>query len=96
MMGHMVTIKRRDPARATDVNCSFCSKSQHDVAKVIAGPRGAYICNECIGLCNEILTMELDLGPEEPLRPVLERAADAIRAARPELAAELDRAAAEL
>jgi ATP-dependent Clp protease ATP-binding subunit ClpX len=94
MMGHMVTIKRRDPTKTTDAHCSFCSKSQHDVAKVIAGPRGAYICNECIGLCNEILDMEL--GPEEPLRPLLERAADAIRATRPELAAELDQAATEL
>jgi ATP-dependent Clp protease ATP-binding subunit ClpX len=36
------------------LNCSFCGKSQNDVGKLIAGP-GVYICNECIGICNEII-----------------------------------------
>ena len=35
--------------------CSFCGKSQNQVLKLIAGP-GAYICNECIELCNEIIS----------------------------------------
>jgi len=34
--------------------CSFCLKNEEDVEKVIAGP-GSYICNECVGLCVEIL-----------------------------------------
>ena len=34
--------------------CTFCSKSQHDVQKLIAGPN-VFICDECIGLCNGIL-----------------------------------------
>jgi ClpX C4-type zinc finger len=34
--------------------CSFCLKNEADVEKVIAGP-GSYICNECVGLCVEIL-----------------------------------------
>ncbi|KPK28196.1 MAG: ATP-dependent Clp protease ATP-binding subunit ClpX [Desulfobacterales bacterium SG8_35_2] len=34
--------------------CSFCGKSQEDVAKLIAGP-AVYICDECIELCNEIV-----------------------------------------
>jgi hypothetical protein len=34
--------------------CSFCSKSQHNVAKLIAGPY-VFICDECVGLCNKIL-----------------------------------------
>jgi len=38
-----------------DVNCSFCEKSSRDVMKVIAGPRSTYICNECVGLCNELI-----------------------------------------
>jgi ATP-dependent Clp protease ATP-binding subunit ClpX len=38
----------------TLTKCSFCGKSQNQVKKLIAGP-GAYICNECIELCNEIL-----------------------------------------
>jgi len=37
-----------------DLSCSFCTKSKDHVAKLIAGP-GIYICDECIGLCNEIL-----------------------------------------
>ena len=45
--------------------CSFCGKAQDQVAKLIAGP-GAYICNECIELCNEIMDDEdVDLPEEE-------------------------------
>ena len=36
------------------IRCSFCGKHQDQVAKVIAGP-GAYICNECVHLCMDIL-----------------------------------------
>lgn len=39
------------------LKCSFCSKSQKQVRKLIGGP-GVYICNECIELCNEILGEE--------------------------------------
>jgi ATP-dependent protease Clp ATPase subunit len=35
--------------------CTFCGKSQGDVAKLIAGPN-VFICNECVGLCNQIIT----------------------------------------
>jgi ATP-dependent Clp protease ATP-binding subunit ClpX len=44
----------------TDVTykCSFCGKSQHDVKRMIAGPRGVFICNECVALCNEIIAEE--------------------------------------
>jgi ATP-dependent Clp protease ATP-binding subunit ClpX len=35
--------------------CSFCGKSQEEVGKLIAGPN-VYICDECIALCNEIMT----------------------------------------
>ena len=43
---------RTQPQTAT--RCSFCGKASHDVAKLIAGP-GVYICNECVGLCTQIL-----------------------------------------
>ncbi|MBW2039901.1 MAG: ATP-dependent Clp protease ATP-binding subunit ClpX [Deltaproteobacteria bacterium] len=42
--------------------CSFCGKSQDQVRKLIAGPR-VYICDECIELCNEIITEEFEKGP---------------------------------
>ncbi|EHS84669.1 ATP-dependent Clp protease, ATP-binding subunit ClpX [Limosilactobacillus gastricus PS3] len=41
-----------------DIHCSFCGKSQADVAKIVAGP-GVYICNECVALCQEIIDQEL-------------------------------------
>ena len=31
--------------------CSFCLKSQHDVAKLVAGPGAIFICDACVGLC---------------------------------------------
>ena len=37
------------------MRCSFCGKSQNEVKKLIAGPT-VYICNECIDICNEIIT----------------------------------------
>ena len=37
--------------------CSFCGKSQHEVKKLIAGP-SVFICNECVDLCNDIITEE--------------------------------------
>ena len=40
--------------------CSFCGKSQDQVRRIIAGP-GAYICNECIALCQEIIADDMDL-----------------------------------
>jgi len=41
--------------------CSFCGTSQHEVRKLIAGP-SVYICDECIGLCNDIIGEEIDRG----------------------------------
>ncbi len=45
--------------------CSFCGKSQHEVKKLIAGP-SVFICDECVDLCNDIITEELaNLEPEQ-------------------------------
>ncbi len=46
------------------VRCSFCGKHQEQVERVIAGP-GAYICNECVRLCMNILGEDYDDGPDE-------------------------------
>jgi len=40
--------------------CSFCGKSQDLVEKIIAGPDGVYICNECAALCVDILAETLN------------------------------------
>ena len=42
------------------VRCSFCNKSEDQVRKLIAGPDGVYICDECIEICDEILEEELE------------------------------------
>ena len=42
------------------LRCSFCNKTQEQVRKLIAGPNGAYICDECVDICSEIIEDELD------------------------------------
>ncbi len=47
--------------RAT-TSCSFCLKSQHDVARLVAGP-GVYICDECVDLCGQVIGNPPSLPP---------------------------------
>ena len=42
------------------IRCSFCNKAQGQVRKLIAGPAGVYICDECIDICADILEEELE------------------------------------
>ena len=42
------------------IHCSFCGKSQNEVRKLIAGPNGVYICDECIDICSDIIEEELE------------------------------------
>ncbi len=57
-MAEIDPIPQTDPAKRT-MYCSFCSKSQHEVQKLIAGP-AVFICNECVGLCDKILGAETE------------------------------------
>ncbi len=50
--------KRRDDSHG-NLSCSFCGKNQKEVKKLIAGPT-VYICDECIGLCNDIIDEEIE------------------------------------
>ena len=59
-----MTSEGQAAATAVQVRCSFCAKPSSEVEKVIAGP-GVYICNVCVGLCNEILRAE-QLKPTAP------------------------------
>ncbi len=55
---------RESQTHTQDLVCNFCGKTQDDVRKLVAGP-GVYICDECVELCNDILTEELtELDPE--------------------------------
>src|SRR5687767_8936368 len=51
--------KRDDSIGGGNLSCSFCGKSQKEVKKLIAGPT-VYICDECIGLCNDIIAEEIE------------------------------------
>ena len=54
--------RRRDTG---NLCCSFCGKSQKEVKKLIAGPT-VYICDECIGLCNDIIAEEIEKDERFP------------------------------
>ena len=47
-------------ARNSDVRCSFCNKTQDQVRKLIAGPSGVYICDECVEICADIIEEEYE------------------------------------
>lgn len=47
-----------------DIRCSFCGKDSSQVKRIIAGPN-AYICNECIDLCSEIINNEVGFTEED-------------------------------
>ena len=53
-----------------NVKCSFCGKPQDNVKKIIAGPEGVYICDECIKICDSILAEydESDNGEYEGVK----------------------------
>ncbi|MCI9377333.1 MAG: ATP-dependent Clp protease ATP-binding subunit ClpX [Eubacterium sp.] len=44
---------------ADKICCSFCGRPQEQVRKLIAGPRGAFICDECVDICAEIIEEEM-------------------------------------
>lgn len=48
-----------------EIRCSFCGKSESQVLKLLKGPNGVYICDECVELCSEIIEEELGTEEEE-------------------------------
>ena len=49
------------PGKNNDkIRCSFCNKTEDQVHKLIAGPNGVYICDECVEICSEIIEDEMD------------------------------------
>ncbi len=59
------------------VRCSFCGKPQSQVRKLIAGPNGTFICDECVEVCAEIIDEELEMDEINPV-------ADEINLLKPE------------
>ncbi|WP_016699619.1 ATP-dependent Clp protease ATP-binding subunit ClpX [Actinoalloteichus spitiensis] len=55
------------------LRCSFCGKRGEQVRRLIAGAVGVRICDECVGLCRELLAEEISRSPEEaPGTPLTE------------------------
>src|SRR5213080_4075907 len=52
--------------------CSFCSKNQDQVRRLIAGPGAVYICDECVELCREIIQEDSPntVRPKTPLQRI--------------------------
>ena len=57
----------KDSHHHGNLSCSFCGKGQREVRRLIAGPT-VYICDQCIGACNEIIA-ELDRKEKYPDAP---------------------------
>ena len=52
------------------VRCSFCGKRQEQVRRIMSGPNGVYICNECVELCNTLLREDMyETEPSSIERP---------------------------
>ena len=51
-----------------EMRCSFCGKTRSQVSKLIAGPGGVYICDECVHACSDMID-EVDLEPQEDAEP---------------------------
>lgn len=51
--------------------CSFCGKQQDQVERLIAGPNGVYICDQCVDLCQEIIQEEREKR-QQAVKPPIE------------------------
>ena len=47
--------------------CTFCGRDRKEAGRMVAGPPGIYICEECVGLCNSILDQDRVRREAEPL-----------------------------
>ncbi len=62
-------MKNNDETTSKKIRCSFCGKTQDQVRKLIAGPGGIYICDECVDICADIIDEEeeAEIEAEESL-----------------------------
>ncbi len=63
---------KKEKTRDKDLTCSFCGKPQRDVRKLIAGP-SVYVCDECVELCNDIITEEYEREDFQASRALVPR-----------------------
>lgn len=65
------------------LHCSFCGRGQHQVQKLIAGPRGVFICDKCVGLCNDVIAGRPI--PSAGFQPLLDRSTEELIALLPSI-----------
>lgn len=53
--------------KGTTLYCSFCGKSHHEVRKLIVAPLLIGICDECVGLCNQIIAEDYRPWSHRPM-----------------------------
>jgi ATP-dependent Clp protease ATP-binding subunit ClpX len=52
----------------SELLCSFCNKPHDQVAKLVAGPNGLHICDECVALCSDIIAEENEAWRKRQLK----------------------------
>ena len=52
--------------------CSFCGRPENQVHKLISGPNGVYICDECVGICNDIISDDDDAEEADLAKEAIE------------------------
>ncbi len=62
-----MTMSRGGGGGHSQYHCSFCAKDQSHVRRLVAGPGGVYICNECVEACRDVIREEA--GPVEEQQP---------------------------
>lgn len=62
-------MSRKEPEPPDGRRCSFCSRTEAEVQRLIAGPDGVFICNECVGLCRDILDGEASRPTRAEMHP---------------------------
>ena len=55
-----MNITNMNGKNGVEIRCSFCNKTQDQVRKLIAGPGGVYICDECVDICADIIEEEFE------------------------------------
>ena len=67
----MTNERHEEFAGRDDIACAFCGKHPHEVAAMISGPNGIYICDECISVCADAMMRDLGLSvPPEAAAPI--------------------------
>ena len=72
------------------LSCSFCGKKEHEVLKLVAGPR-VYICDECVAVANRLMADDTDAGRQLETPAIWKRLSARVREWFSRLSLNVDR-----